>query len=71
MAGSCFAPSFMPTISNSIIMIQLLEAIQTDIYIDKIYIVIRKIFEFCITAGRLLRVSSSMEALTRWALSTS
>ena len=44
MAGSCFAPSFMHTISNSIIMIQLLEAIQTDIDIDKIDLVIRKLF---------------------------
>lgn len=58
MAGSCFAPSFMPTISNSIIMIQLLEAIQTDIDIDKIDLVIRKLFEFCITAGRHILIAT-------------
>lgn len=58
MAGSCFAPSFMPTISNSIIMIQLLEAIQTDIDIDKIDLVIRKLLEFCITAGRHILIAT-------------
>lgn len=58
MAGSCFAPSFMPTISNSLIMIQLLEAIQTDIDIDKIDLVIRKLFEFCITAGRHILIAT-------------
>ena len=39
-------------------MIQLLEAIQTDIDIDKIDLVIRKLLEFCITAGRHILIAA-------------